>query len=84
MHVGSIHYHLFTQFFNNIYFLGVHKFWNLAEKVSGEVMSQNMTKHQSKEHVASDPFWAWFYDFHIFEVMKKRQDMTVTVLGEVT
>lgn len=43
-----------------------------------------MTKHQSKEHVAPDPFWAWFYDFHIFEVMKRRQDMTGTVLGEVT
>lgn len=47
----------FPPVFNNIYFLGVHKFWNLAEKVSGEVMNQNMTKHQSKEHVASDPFW---------------------------
>lgn len=43
-----------------------------------------MTKHQSKKLVTSDPFWAWFYDFHIFEVMKRRQDMTGPVLGETT
>ncbi|KAJ7400502.1 hypothetical protein BTVI_104978 [Pitangus sulphuratus] len=40
-----------------------------------------MTKHQSKKLVASDPFWAWFYDFHIFEVMKRRQDMTGLILS---
>lgn len=64
--------------------MGAHKFQNLAEKISSEVMSQNMTKHQSKKLVTSDPFWAWFYDFHIFEVMKRRQDMTGAVLGETT
>lgn len=47
-------------------------------------MIQSMTKHQSKKLVTSDPFWTWFYDFHIFEVMKRRQDMTGAVLGETT
>lgn len=47
-------------------------------------MSQNMTKHQSKKLLTSDPSWVWFYDFHIFEDMKRRQDMTGAVLGETT